>query len=121
MMRRPSPLFVWLVDHAIFTFLLMATSFTVFGVLSLNLAQYIMANAHYLLSYGWMALRDDGLVQFLELWSTVFIATAAFVVFKVCEVALVERIAHRGDAPGSENARPVGRTKIVEDLVDGDT
>ena len=97
-MRGTTPVFAWLVRHAVVAFVLMAASFTVFGVLSLNLAQYVMANTDYLLTDGWLALREGGLVQLVELWATAFVATAAFVVFKVCEVALVERIAHRHDA-----------------------
>lgn len=97
--RRPTRIFAWLVRHPAPSFLSMAASFTLFGVLSLNLAQYLLANADYLLTYGWLALRDGGLMQFVELWTQVFVATAAFAVFKLCEVALVERISHRREPP----------------------
>jgi len=97
--RRPTRVFAWLVRHPALSFLAMATSFTLFGALSLNLAQYLLANADYLLTYGWLAVMEGGLMQFVELWTQVFVATAAFVVFKLCEVALVERISHRRAPP----------------------
>ena len=88
-------IFEWMVDHSKLTFLLMSFSFVAFGVLSLNLISYIAANANYLLTYQWMAFIDGGAQQLLEIWLTTFLALAFYLIFKLCEHALIERIAHQ--------------------------
>lgn len=111
-MKPHTPLFDWLVRHATATLLLMALSFVAFGALSVNLVSYVSANASYLLSYGWEAFKDGGLEQLLELWLQIFIAIGAFLVFKLCEHALIDRIAYRGEdeqrqETGHSRAAPV--------------
>jgi hypothetical protein len=86
-------LFGWLVRHATVTLVLMALSFVAFGALSVNLVSYVSANANYLLSYGWEAFKEGGLQQLLELWLQIFVAISTYLVFKLCEHALIERIA----------------------------
>ena len=99
-MKPHTPLFDWLVTHAMATLALMALSFVGFGALSVNLVSYVSANANYLLSYGWEAFKDGGLRQLLELWLQIFVAIATYLAFKLCEHALIERIAyHADDAP----------------------
>ena len=97
-MSRDSRIFHWLLRHPWLCFLLMACSFTLFGVLTLNMAGYVSANARYLVENGWMAWVDGGFAQLLELWIQIFVATGAFVVFKLCEHALVQRLAHPAGA-----------------------
>jgi hypothetical protein len=92
--RTRSRLFDWLVRHYAATFLIMSVSFMAFGVLSLDLVQFVSANTNFLLTYGWDAIRVGGFVQLVQLWSMVFAAIAAYLVFKLCEHALVERFAH---------------------------
>ncbi|SRR6266581_3578422 len=92
--RRRSRLFDWLVRHYAATFLIMSLSFMAFGVLSLDLVQFVSANTNFLLAYGWDAIQVGGFVQLVELWASVFAAIAAYLVFKLCEHALVERLAH---------------------------
>lgn len=102
-------LFDWMVGHSKSTFVLMSLSFVAFGVLSLNLISYVAANANYLLTYQWMAFVDGGAQQLLEVWLTTFLALGCYLVFKLCEHALIERIAHRrhqANAPAPEIAEP---------------
>lgn len=96
-MKPHTPLFDWLVKHAAGTFALMALSFMAFGALSVNLVSYVSANANYLLSYGWEAFKDGGLQQLLELWLQIFVAIGTYLAFKLCEHALIERIAYHAD------------------------
>lgn len=88
-------LFDWLVRHSKSTFVLMCLSFVAFGVLSYNLVLYVSANANYLLDYRWDAIVDGGAQQLLEIWGTAFLALGCYLVFKLSEHALIERIAHQ--------------------------
>ena len=72
----------------------MSFAFITFGVLSVNLVTYVAANADYLLTYRWTAIVDGGAQQFAEIWLTAFAALAAYLAFKLCEHALIERFAH---------------------------
>lgn len=92
--RSHTHLFSWLVDHGKSTFILMSVSFVAFGVLSVNLVTYVAANADYLLTYRWAALMDGGIEQLIEIWLKAFFALGCYVCFKLCEHALIERIAH---------------------------
>jgi hypothetical protein len=94
-MKSHTPLFNWLVRHAAATLVLMAVSFVVFGLLSVNLVIYVSANANLLLNYGWDALKNGGLQQLIELWLQVFAAIGTYLSFKLSEHALIERIAHQ--------------------------
>jgi len=86
--------FRWLVQHYIATYFLMVSLFLIFGLLSLDLVKYVSANANYLLEYGLEALWDGGLRQFIELVFNALGAVLAYLGFKLCEHALVERAAH---------------------------
>ena len=74
------------------TFVILGLSFFVFGVGSLNLFYLLRANTQLLVAYGWQAALDGGLQQFLELLVTGYSSMAAYVVFKACEHALVDRL-----------------------------
>jgi hypothetical protein len=86
--------FKWLVRRWLICFLLMGMSFVTFGVASLNLVNVFSANAQFLLAYGWAAIKDGGLWQLLELIFNAYLAVAFYLLFKTCEHALVERLAH---------------------------
>jgi len=88
-------LFDWMVLHSKSAFLLMCFSFVSFGVLSYNLVVYVAANANYLLTYQWEAIVDGGAQQLVEIWATALLAMACYLMFKLCEHALIERIAHQ--------------------------
>ena len=95
----------------------MSVSFVIFGVLSVNLVTYVVANANYLLAYRWAALMDGGIEQVIEIWLNAFLALGSYLSFKLCEHALIERIAHhscddRNSLPAADptmkkTARPV--------------
>ena len=89
-----SRLFKWMVRHWVCTYVLMGIAFMLFGFLSLNLVQIFSANISFLLSYGLQAIRDGGLVQLLELLLSAYGAVGFYVMFKTCEHALVQRLAH---------------------------
>ena len=93
-MSSRTHIFDWLVRHYVITYFLMVSLFIVFGVLSLDLVKYVSANANYLLDYGLDALWDGGLRQLITLLLTSFFAVLAYLGFKLCEHALVERAAH---------------------------
>lgn len=93
-MRAPSSLFKWLVQHYFATYVLMSVSFLLFGAFSLHLAHYATANADYILENGWAGLVDGGFAQILHILSRILLAIAAYLVFKLCEHALIERVAH---------------------------
>jgi hypothetical protein len=75
------------------TFLLMGVSFVLFGLVSLNLLHTLGANLEFLSSYGVDAVREGGLWQLVGLIASGYAAAACYVVFKLCEKVLVERLA----------------------------
>ncbi|MDN3922602.1 hypothetical protein [Roseateles violae] len=90
----PSRLAAWLAAHAPACFLLMSAAFIVFGLLSLDLVRLVAANAGFLWRSGWDGLiADGGWLQLLELMLGVLAAIAAYLVFKLCEHVLVQRLA----------------------------
>ncbi len=89
--------FKWLVSHWVLCFLLMGLGFVCFGVASLNLVNLFSANAKFLLENGWMAVMDGGALQLLELVVNAYVAVAFYLLFKTCEHALVERLAHHNN------------------------
>ena len=91
-MPTHSRCFAWLIRRAFVTFALMTVAFVVFGVLTLDLVKYVAANASFLLEYGVLALLDGGLLQFAELWFEALLALGAYLVFKLCEQALLQRM-----------------------------
>lgn len=89
-----SRLFLWLVRHWLATYALMGIGFVSFGVTSLNLVQLFAANANYIFEHGLTGLLDGGLIQLAQLVLTAYLAVACYLLFKTCEHALVERLAH---------------------------
>jgi hypothetical protein len=92
--RHDSRLFTWLTQHWIATFVLMGFAFVIFGLASYNLVQYVAANVRFLSMHGTDAVREGGLWQLVELCVTAYVSVAFYVLFKACEHALVERLAH---------------------------
>lgn len=80
----------FLTRHPVLTFLLMGTCFLIMGVVSLNLVYLFHSNFEFILEYGIMGLRDGGLMQFIELAGSGYVALVFYLLFKVCEKALVE-------------------------------
>lgn len=90
-----SRFYAWLLAHRIACFMLMTVAFLCFGLLSLDLVRIVSANAGFLWSHGWDGLLDGGLRQLVELVLSAFGAIAAWLLFKLCEHALVQRLAQR--------------------------
>jgi hypothetical protein len=76
------------------TFLVMCSSFGLFGAGTLNIFNMFSSNWDMLTQQGLMALATGSLRQLLELLGTLFLAMAFYTVFKVCEHALVNHILH---------------------------
>jgi hypothetical protein len=87
-----SRLHAMLYRHWWLTFFLLGVSFVLFGLFSLNLLHTLGANFDFLLSYGFDAVREGGLRQFIELVVSGYLAATFYVFFKVCEKVLVERL-----------------------------
>lgn len=80
-------------------FIVLGLSFFAFGIGSLNLVKMMSANANYLLENGWTALWDGGLAQLGELLLNGYVAMVGYVIFKSCEHALVDWMAHDAHPP----------------------
>jgi hypothetical protein len=89
-----SPFFRWLVRHWVRTYLLMGLGFVVFGAASLNLVQLFVANFGFITEHGLDAVREGALRQLAELVASAYLAVAFYLLFKTCEHALVQRLAH---------------------------
>jgi hypothetical protein len=87
----------WLHRHPWQAFALMGLSFLVFGAGTVNLALLLQLNFKLWLEAGWQAAMDGALRQLLELLLSGYAAMAAYIVFKCCERALVERLTRRND------------------------
>ena len=79
------------------TFIVMASSFGLFGAGTLNIFSMFSSNWDMLTREGLMALASGSLSQLLELLGTLFLAMFFYMVFKACEHALVHRILHPSD------------------------
>lgn len=86
-----------LLRHWWLALLVMGLSFVLFGIASLNLLALLQANLRFLFEHGVDAVRDGVLQQLLELAVYGYAAAIFYVVFKVCEKALVARITHRNE------------------------
>ena len=74
------------------TFIVLGLSFFVFGVGTVSLFMLLQANLTLVYDYGWQAVRDGGAVELVKLFVTGYVSLAAYVVFKVCEATLVQRL-----------------------------
>jgi hypothetical protein len=79
---------VWL------TFGLLCTCFGLFGAGTLNLFSMFSSNWDMITAQGLMALASGTLWQLFELLATLVLSLFFYVVFKVCEHSLVDRILH---------------------------
>jgi len=96
-------LYAFLLAHWWLAFLVFGISFVSFGLLSLNLVHLFAANFEFLSMYGVQAVRDGGLSQLLEIIASGFVAAAFYLVFKLCEKVLVERLAALGAPRGARS------------------
>jgi hypothetical protein len=73
-------------------FVVMGLAFIGFGLVSLTLLFLFRANFELVLQHGAMALLDGALQQLFELFGLGFSGLAMYLVFKVCEHILVEKL-----------------------------
>ena len=85
------------------TFILLGVSFVLFGFLTLNLLHTLIANFEFLTMYGVEAVREGGLLQLLEIVASGYFAAASYVVFKLCEKVLVERLITENNDKGVDS------------------
>ena len=74
-------------------FILLGISFVLGGLVTLNLLHTLSANVEFVTSYGFDALREGGFKQLIEIVVSGYFAAACYLVFKLCEKVLVERLA----------------------------
>lgn len=89
---RYSRLYRFLSGQWWLTFILLGASFVLFGLASLNLINMFSANFEFLARHGLDAVRVGGLRQLVELVVSGYAAAAFYVVFKLCEKVLVDRL-----------------------------
>lgn len=82
----------WLRRHLLASFLLMTASFLAFGYFTIDLVQLLSSNASFLVRHGWLAVMSGGLLQLGELTLTALLAMAFYLVFKLCEQTLLQRL-----------------------------
>ena len=76
------------------TFVVLGVAFLLFGAGSLNLVFVLKANFDLIFQHGWQALMDGAAQQLFEIVLTGYLSMAAYIVFKVCEYALVHDLVH---------------------------
>ena len=86
------------------TFALMGVFFLLFGVTTVNLFVLLKANIDLFLEYGAMVIADGALEQLVDLVGSVYLSMVFYLLFKVCERILVERVTAARFGPG--RARP---------------
>ncbi|NQD92185.1 hypothetical protein HP532_05890 [Pseudomonas sp. CrR25] len=92
-MPADSSFFRWLRRHLWVSFFLMTASFLGFGYLTIDLVYLLSSNAAFILKHGWLALMSGGLLQLGELTLIALLAMACYLLFKLCEQALLQRLA----------------------------
>jgi hypothetical protein len=75
-------------------FLVMCLSFALFGAGTLNLFNFLKANLRLIADNGLMALADGAAQQLAELLATLASSMLSYLVFKACEVRLVQGLLH---------------------------
>ncbi len=63
----------------------------VFAYSTLNLFQMSMANFRFLREFGWTAIMEGRLIQFLQIVLCAVVAMLSYIGFKICETELVHR------------------------------
>ena len=94
----------FLYAHPLVTFVAMVAFFLFFGVTSVNLFVLLKLNIDLFIQYGLMVIADGALEQLVDLVVSATLSILFYLVFKVCERIMVERLTARkfgssGDAP----------------------
>lgn len=77
--------------------LLLGLSFLLFGVASFNLFTALQANLRFLAEHGLVAVMDGALLQLAELLLYGYLAAVFYVIWKLCEKALIWRLSHHDE------------------------
>jgi hypothetical protein len=88
----PPRLIEFLFNHPRLTFVLMGAFFLAFGVTTVNLFVQLKANIDLFLEYGLMVIEDGALQQLTELLGLTYFSMIFYLLFKLCERILVERL-----------------------------
>jgi hypothetical protein len=88
----PRRLVGFLYRHPKLTFLCMGVFFLLFGFTSVNLFVVLKANIDLFLEYGLMVIADGALQQLVEILGSSYLSIVFYILFKVCERILVERL-----------------------------
>ncbi len=78
--------------HPFATFFVLIASGLVFGAMTVNIFRLFAANWNFILTYGFIALREGALIQTMELVLTGIFAMIFFLLFKFCEKILIDRL-----------------------------
>jgi hypothetical protein len=95
----PRPWIDFLFRRPRLTFALMGALFLLFGVTSVNLFVLLKANIDLFLEYGAMVIADGALQQLAELLGSAYLSMLFYLLFKVCERILVERLTAKRFGP----------------------
>ena len=87
------------------TFVLMGALFLLFGVTSVNLFVLLKANVDLFLEYGLMVIADGALEQLLDLLGSAYLSMVFYILFKLCERILVERLTAKRFGPRKAKMR----------------
>ena len=74
------------------TFVFMGLLFILFGITSVNLFVLLKMNIDLFLQYGLMVIADGALEQLVDLIGSAYLSMVFYILFKVCERVLVERM-----------------------------
>jgi len=87
------------------TFVLMGVFFLLFGVTTVNLFVLLKLNIDLFLDYGLMVIADGALEQLVDLLGSAYLSMVFYLLFKVCERILVERVTAKRFGPRRAKAR----------------
>ncbi len=87
-----SAFYRWLHRRLLVSFVLMTASFLAFGYFTIDLVHLLSANAAFIVRHGWMALMSGGLLQFGQLSLMALLAMACYLLFRLSEQALIQRL-----------------------------
>ena len=84
--------------HLVLTFALMGLFFLAFGFISVNLFVVLKANIELFIEHGAMVIEDGALQQLGELMLSGYLSVVFFLLFKICERIIVDRLTGKSPA-----------------------
>jgi hypothetical protein len=89
----------YLFRHPRLTFVLMGAFFLLFGLTTVNLFVLLKLNIDLFLDYGLMVVADGALEQLVDLLGSAYLSMLFWLLFKICERILVERVTAKRFGP----------------------